>query len=127
MSDELRAFHSSLITHHSSLRLIALRQAEHALGDDVALDFAGAGLDGVAARAQVGILPEAVIKIFELPVGAEYLLRGLLRALIHLAPVELLYGAFGAGRAGLREGGQRAVCVQSQDFQFEVGLRELLP
>src|SRR5262249_36730088 len=33
--------------------LVAAGQAEHALGDDVALDFAGAGFDRVAARAQI--------------------------------------------------------------------------
>src|SRR5215204_5752594 len=90
--------------HHLPLTdSVALRQAEDALGDDVALDFAGARLDGVAARAEVGVLPGAFIEILELAVGAEYLLRGLLRALVHLAPVELLDRALGAGDGRLAQ------------------------
>src|SRR5215212_6864928 len=115
------------IHHLPFTNSVTLRQSEDALGDDVALDFAGALLDGVAARAEVGVLPGALVKILELAVGAEYLLRGLLRALVHLAPVEFLNRALGAGRARLAQRRQGAVGVEAQDFQLKISLRELLP
>src|SRR5215216_5434549 len=100
------------IHHLPFTHLVALRQPEHALGDDVALNLAGARLDGVAARAEVGVLPGAAVEVLELAVGAEYLLRGLLRPLVHLAPVELLDGALGAGDVGLAQGRSSAVGVE---------------
>src|SRR5215831_14541503 len=86
--------------HIYHLRLVALRKTEHAFGDDVALNLAGARLDGVAARAQVGVLPDAVVEVFELPVGTEELLRRLLHALVPFTPEELLNRAFCAWDAG---------------------------
>src|SRR5947199_2231126 len=76
---------------------VALGQAEHALGDDVSLDLARSGLDGVAARAKVAVLPDAAVEVDELPVRAEDLLRGLLHPLVHFAPVDLLDRALRAG------------------------------
>ena len=41
--------------------LIAARQPQHEVPDDVALHLGGASLDGVAAGAQVAVRPGAVI------------------------------------------------------------------
>ena len=56
------------------------RQAEHALGDDVAQDLRRAGLDRVAAAAELHVLPVAAVGCVlgeELRVGAEQLEREL--------------------------------------------------
>src|SRR5262245_60741455 len=106
---------------------IALRQSEHALGDDVALDFAGSGLNGIPTRPQIGVLPHAVVEIDQLPVRPKDLLRDLLRALVHLAPVDLLDRSLRARHAALGERRQRAIRVQAEDLQLQVRLRELLP
>ena len=43
------------------LGLVASGQAENKMSDDVALHFGSAGFDGIAARAQVGVGPHAVV------------------------------------------------------------------
>src|SRR5438034_180 len=106
---------------------IALGKSEDALGDDVALNLAGSRLDGVAAAAEIGVLPHAIVEIEELSVRAEDLLRGLLHPLIHLAPVDLLDRPLGARHAGFAQRRQGAIGVEAQDLQLEVSLRELLP
>src|SRR5262245_4960842 len=69
---------------------VTLRQSEHALGHDVSLNLAGPRFDGVAAAAQIAVLPDAAVEVGELPVRPENLLRGLLQPLVHLAPENLL-------------------------------------
>src|SRR5262249_28730798 len=74
----------SLVTCHCSLS-VASRQAEHKVADDVALNLAGAGFDGVAARAQVAVRPFAMIDgvracAAKLPIRAEHLHSDLLHA-----------------------------------------------
>src|ERR1700754_3519484 len=84
----------SLVTCHASCylsRSIAFRQAQHKVADDVALDFAGACFDGVAARPQIAVRPFAVINRLvacaaELPIRTEHFHCDLLHSLIHLAP-----------------------------------------
>src|SRR6266850_6271543 len=95
---------------------VTLRQAEDALGDDVALNLAGPRLDRIAPAAEIGVLPHAAVEIEELSVRSEDLLRGLLHPLIHFAPVDLLDRPLGAGHAVLAQRGQRAIGVEAQDL-----------
>src|SRR5262249_29479184 len=115
---------------HLSLS-VAFRQAEHKVADDVALNLAGAGFDGVAARAQIAMRPFAMIDgvracAAELPIRAEHLHSDLLHALVHLAPEDFLYRTFRAGHAGLAHARERTHLVQAEDFDFGVNLRQLL-
>src|SRR5581483_2255219 len=105
-ADDLNSFCVSFRSKSMSSPSITLRQAEHEVADDVALNLAGAGFDGIAARPQVAVRPFAVIdgRVAgggQLAVGAEHLHRHLLQALIHLAPEDFLNRAFGAGHACL--------------------------
>ncbi len=70
--------------------------------NDVALHFGRAGFDGVAASAQVGVGPEAVVDGMrvaaqKLAIVAEQFLGDLLEALVEFTPEDFLDGAFGAG------------------------------
>src|SRR6478609_6032572 len=94
------------------------RKAEHALGDDVAQDLARAGLDRVAARAELLIAPVAVV------LAAEDLHRELRQPLVLLRPVQLRAGALWPGDAGLHELRQRAVVRQLERLQFDPLLRD---
>src|SRR5207253_9284811 len=78
----------------------APRQPEHALGDDVAEDLRGAGLDRVAAAAELLVVPVVVV---DDPVVAEDLPRELRQPLVLLRPVQLRDGPLGAGDAGLHQ------------------------
>src|SRR3954467_10340663 len=80
------------------IRLLpAPREAEHPLGDDVAKDLGGARLDRVAARAQLLVLPVAVV------LALENLHRDLRQALVVLRPVQLRSRALRAVNAGLKD------------------------
>src|SRR5215472_6227807 len=70
------------------------REAEHALADDIFLDFGGTALDGVGAGAQKRVLPEAVghrprAALDELRVGPLDLHGQLLEPLVPLDPHHL--------------------------------------
>src|SRR5262249_50725598 len=87
-------------------------EAEHALGDDVPEDLARPGLDRVAARAQLLVLPVAVCisaAVRELRVRAEDLERQLRQPLVVLRPHELRGRALRAWDPRLLERGQRTV------------------
>src|SRR6186997_910998 len=91
------------------------REAEHALGNDVAEHLGGARLDGVAAAAELLELPVAArLAVHQLRLRAVQLERELGETLVLLRPVELDAGALGAGNAGLHEARQRAVVRQLQ-------------
>src|SRR5579862_3318108 len=110
---------------------ITLGQPEDEMSDDVALDLGRAGLDGVAARAQIGVGPLAFVEgavatLGQLGVGAEDLHGHLLEALIELTPEDFLDGAFGAGLAGFDDAADDAHLIQAHDFDFGVALREFL-
>jgi hypothetical protein len=81
------------------LRSVASGQTQNEMPDDVALHFGSAGLDGVAAGAQVAVGPCSVIDgvwivAEQLSIGAENFLGDLLQALIQLAPEKFLDGTF---------------------------------
>src|SRR5690349_9620126 len=67
----------------SGRRSSASRQPEHALGDDVAEDLGGSGLDRVAAAAQLLVVPPAVV---EDALGAAQLPAELRQPLVRLGP-----------------------------------------
>src|SRR4029079_19454380 len=72
-------------------------EAEHSLGDDVAEDLRGARLDGVAAAAELLVLPVAAVRrvlLAECAVRAEDLDGELRDALVRLGPHELRDRAF---------------------------------
>ena len=79
------------------------------------------GLDRVAARAQLLVLPVArlhvPVRVQELRFRAEQLERELRHALVRLGPPELRAGALGAGDAGLHQRRQRAVVGVAHGLQ----------
>src|ERR1700730_580309 len=84
--------------------LITSGQAENKMADDVALHFGSAGFDGIAARAQVGVGPHAIVNRVritakQLAIRAENFLCDLLQALIELAPENFLDAALGSRHA----------------------------
>src|SRR4029077_17845474 len=86
-------------------RSVTSGQSEHEVPDDVALNLRCACLDGVAARAQIAVRPDAfvdgvAVRGFELSVGTEQFLRDLLEPLVQLAPEDLLNRAFGPRDSG---------------------------
>src|SRR5512133_2578341 len=93
------------------------RQAEHALGDDVAQDLARPGFDRVAAAAQLLVAPVAVV------LAAEDLHRELRQALVLLGPEELRARAFRSGDPRLHQGRERAVVRQLQRLELDPLLR----
>ena len=95
-----------------------LRQAEHALGDDVALHLGRAGVDGAGARPEelarpVDVGPRARARAQELAAGPEEVERGLAEALVELAPEDLLDRRLGA-RAPCRRRSSRACARRSR-------------
>src|SRR5688572_746612 len=94
-------------------------EAEHALGDDVSKDLGGAGLDRVAAAAQLLVLPEAAVRVEELPLGAEQLEAELRQALVLLRPGELDPGALGPGHPRLDERRERAEVREAQALEVD--------
>src|SRR5579883_2681393 len=101
------------------------------MADDVALDLAGSGFDGVAARAQIAVGPLAFIEgvrrsVRELAVRAEHFHGDLLEALVEFAPEDFLNGALRAGDSGFVDSRKRAHLVAAHHLDFGVHLRELL-
>src|SRR5580704_7867020 len=114
-----------------SFSSIALGQSQDKVAHDIALNFRSAGLNSIAARAQPGVGPLAVVEgklgsVRQLAVGAEQFHSHLLEALIQFAPKNLLNRTFGAGLSGFDHAADGAHLVQAHDFDFGVALREFL-
>src|SRR5258708_4612425 len=112
--------------------LVTLGQAEHEMADDVALDLAGSGFDGISAAAQILVRPLAFVEriggaVRELAVRPQNFHRDLLEALVQLAPKDFLNRTFGSGHAGFIDARERTKLVHAHHFDFGVNLRELLP
>src|SRR3954453_6440753 len=120
----LMACWSSVKSKFIACSLLAqLRQAEHALGDDVLEDLGRAALDRVGARAQHPIGPGRV------PVSAllaEDVDCELGERLVDLAPLPLQQRALRAGHARLHDRGEAAPGVQAQQLHLDRQLREAL-
>src|ERR1035438_2373706 len=68
---------------------VALRQSQHEVSDDVALNFGCAGFDGIAPRPQVRVGPLAIVESAvarsrQLAIRAEHFHGDLLQALVQL-------------------------------------------
>src|SRR5260221_14379396 len=95
-------------------------EAEHPLGDDVALDFGRSGVDRFRLRPHPAVLPAAVLQREwrlrrERAVRALKPDRELLHALVHLAPVELGEARLWAGRMPMLGAGQGAQADDLED------------
>src|SRR2546427_163591 len=93
----------------------AARQAEHALGDDVALDLRGTGVDRLRLCPHPSVLPAAVFdreRGFrrQRTVHAFDANRGFLEPFVHLAPVELDHARLRAWRVAARPWPPSARC-----------------
>src|SRR5580704_16297548 len=111
--------------------LVASGQSENEMSNDVPLHFGGPCLDSVSARAQVAIRPNPFIDgtrvaAQQLTVGTEQLLRDLLKALVELAPENLLNGTLRARHAGHGDAAECPHLVEAHDFNFRAALREFL-
>src|SRR6202171_3509156 len=107
------------------------REAEHALGDDVALDLRRPRVDGLGLGPHPAVLPAAVLdgvgRVWaERAVRAFHADRGLLDALVHLAPVEL-------GETRLRTWRVPVLCLRQvaqadepENVGLDLRLRDLL-
>src|ERR1043166_5772887 len=96
-----------------------LREAEHALAQDVAQDLGGARADAAAAREQAVELPFPLVRRVrgaggELRVGADDLGGELGQLLVELAPEELGGRALRSRRAAAQDLGEAAVAVELQ-------------
>src|SRR4051812_20679588 len=94
----------------------AFREAEHALGDDVAEDLRRAGLDRVAPAAELLVMPPAVV---EDPFRAEQLAPELRQALVLLRPAQLDRRALRPGDAGALQRAERAVVRVPERLQLD--------
>src|SRR6476469_3636028 len=92
------------------------REAEDALGDDVPQNLGRAGLDRVAAAAQLLVVPPAVV---EDALRAEQLAAELRHALVLLRPAQLDRGAFRSGNAGALQRCERAVVRVAERLQLD--------
>src|ERR1700751_6071187 len=96
--------------------------------NDVSLHLGGAGFDRISPRAQVCVRPDSLVDRMrvtpqQLSVRTEQLLRDLLKALIQLAPEELLDRALWAGHAGCRNPAECSHLVEAHDFDLCAALR----
>src|SRR5579871_1483289 len=101
------------------------------MADNVALNFRRSRLDSVAASAQEGISPTALVNrkgsLSELNIRTEQLGRDLLETLVQLRPENFLNGAFWSGDAFLIDARDGAHLVEAHDFDFDKALRQFLP
>src|SRR3954469_5951556 len=100
----------------------SLRQAEDALGDDVAQDLRRPRLDRVAARPQLPVLPEPVprrLRAGDLRVQAEHRLGQRGQPLVRLAPGQLHPRTLRARDAGLQQCRQRPVVGEAQRLHLD--------
>src|SRR5215467_580900 len=106
-------------------------EAEHALGNDVALDLRRAGVDRLGLGPHPAVLPAPVFDR-ELRFGRESAVhaldadRRLLQALVHLAPVELGQTGLWSWRVAVLGAGQVAQADEPEDMGFDPGLRDAL-
>src|SRR5215467_8229220 len=96
---------------------LVLRQAEHALGEDVAKNLGGPGADPAAAGQQLVELPLAVVRrprgaVGDLRVRSDDLRGDVRQLLIELAPEELRGRALGPGRAAAQDLREAPVAVE---------------
>src|SRR5438045_3240586 len=110
---------------------LALRQAEHALADDVLLNLRGASFDRVRARAEERVLPAPAVQrplgaLHELGVRPLDLHRELLQLLVRLDPPHLAGGSLGARDLALEQLGDGARPQILQRLGVDPELRQLL-
>src|SRR5215469_12963599 len=123
---------SSCWSSDSSKRMSSgLRQAEHALGDDVALHLGRSRVDGARARPEklarpVDVGPRVRARAQELAAGTEQVDRRLAEALVELAPEDLLERRLRAGRLALGERREHAHAVRPHDLVLDDEPRHLL-
>src|ERR1700719_5132993 len=96
--------------------------------NDVSLHLGCAGFDRISPRAQVCIRPDSLVDRMrvtrqQLSVRTEQLLRDLLKALIQLAPEELLDRALGARHAGRRDPAEGTHLIEAHDLDLCAALR----
>src|SRR5919204_1622781 len=106
-------------------------EAEHPLGDDVALDLGRAGIDRLCLRPHPGVLPPPVLDRLigarsERPVHPLHADRGLLQPLVHLAPVKLRDAGLRAGRVAVLGAGEVAQADEPEDVGLDLRLRDPL-
>src|SRR5256885_6154796 len=109
----------------------AARQAEHALGDNVALDLRGTGVDRLRLCPHPSVLPAAVFdreRGFrrQRTVHAFDANRGFLEPFVHLAPVELDHARLRAWRVAVLSLGEIAQSDQAEYVRFDLRLGDLL-
>src|SRR6201996_3427088 len=106
-------------------------QAQDALADDVALNLAGAGVDGAAPAGQEHALPggDRVVVALRPQQGARALdVHGqLAELLVVLAPEQLGHRGLGSGRPACGHGGPRAQAAEAHQFDLGVGPGQALP
>ena len=112
------------------VRLSSLGQPQHPLGDDVPLDFGGAALNRIGARAQEAVLPIGAIRrgfraLVELAVRTLDLDRKFLKALVHFCPLQLGDRPFRAGRVAAQQARQGPIAVELEEFAVDVRLGQL--
>src|SRR5204862_2287331 len=96
-----------------------LRQAQHALGEDVAEDLRRPGADAAGSREELVELPLALVgrpwgAVRDLRVRADHLRRDLRELLVQPAPEELRRRALGAGLATLQDAREAPVAVERE-------------
>src|SRR5712691_13324371 len=106
-------------------------EPEHALADDVLLDFRRAALDGVGAGAEERVLPEPAVHgpvrpAQDLRVGPLDLHRQILDLLVCLDPAHLARGRLGARDLALEELGDRPRAHVLQALSVDPELGDLL-
>src|SRR2546426_3603506 len=109
----------------------AARQAEHALGDDVALDLRGTRVDRLRLCPHPSVLPAAVFdreRGFrrQRTVHAFDANGGFLEPFVHLAPVELDHARLRARRKAVLSLGEIAQADQAEYVRFDLRLGDLL-
>src|ERR1019366_3285667 len=106
------------------------REPKHPLADDVALDFAGAGVDGLgpAEHEDAVQFAELVATVgfaaYEHRVGAEDPDRALTEGPVPGAPVELADARLGTEYAAVHEAREHAHAVELHDLDADVGVGE---
>src|SRR5260370_25107491 len=108
-----------------------LRQAEHALGEDVAEALGGAGADAARAGEELVELPLALAgrpgrTVGDLGVRADHRGRALGEVLVPLAPEELRRRALGPGRAAAQDLRQGPVTVERERLLADPEAGDLL-
>src|SRR5207247_11342549 len=110
----------------------AAGEAEHALGDDVALDLGRSRVDRLGLRPHPAVLPAPILH-GELRVGRERAVhpldadRRLLQPLVHLAPVKLGHARLGPRSVAVLGPSQVAKPDHTEYVRLDAGLGDPLP